>query len=98
MVCAAAVRLSTLGLQSFWYDEAFTPVHVLHPSLSATLSSVASYEKTPPLWDIVIWAWSRVFGTGEIALRTPSAPLSRPPSVRVPPGPPTPPAGDGGGR
>ena len=73
MVCAAAVRLSTLGLQSFWYDEAFTPVHVLHPSLSATLSSLASYEKTPPLWDIVIWAWSRVFGTGEIAMRLPSA-------------------------
>ena len=30
---AAALRLSTLGLQSFWYDEAFTPVHVLHASL-----------------------------------------------------------------
>ena len=38
---AAALRLSTLDLQSFWYDEAFTPVHVLHPSLWATLRSVA---------------------------------------------------------
>ncbi len=37
---AAALRLSTLDLQSFWYDEAFTPVHVLHPSLWATLRSV----------------------------------------------------------
>jgi len=72
-VCAAAVRLSTLGLQGFWYDEAFTPVHVLHPSLAATLGSVASHENTPPLWYIVIWAWSRVFGTTEIALRFPSA-------------------------
>ena len=32
-VLAAALRFSTLDLQSFWYDEAFTPVHVLHPSL-----------------------------------------------------------------
>jgi mannosyltransferase len=70
---AAALRLSTLDLQSFWYDEAFTPVHVLHPSLAATMSSVAHYENTPPLWYLLIWAWSRVFGTGAVALRLPSA-------------------------
>jgi len=70
---AAALRFSTLDLQSFWYDEAFTPVHVLHPSLAATLSSVAHYENTPPLWYLLIWAWSRVFGSGMVALRFPSA-------------------------
>ncbi len=37
LLLAAALRFSTLGLQSFWYDEAFTPVHVLHASLGATL-------------------------------------------------------------
>ncbi|HLH14950.1 MAG TPA: hypothetical protein VKV16_09190, partial [Solirubrobacteraceae bacterium] len=45
---AAALRLSTLNLQSFWYDEAFTPVHVLHASLGATLRSVVHSENTPP--------------------------------------------------
>lgn len=70
---AAALRLSTLDLQSFWYDEAFTPVHVLHPSLFATLRSVAHTENTPPLWYILAWVSSRLFGTGEIALRWPSA-------------------------
>jgi mannosyltransferase len=70
---AAALRLSTLDLQSLWYDEAFTPVHVLHPSLGATLRSVVHTENTPPLWYILIWAWSRLFGTGAIALRLPSA-------------------------
>ncbi|MGD0981194.1 MAG: glycosyltransferase family 39 protein [Solirubrobacteraceae bacterium] len=70
---AAALRLSTLDLQSFWYDEAFTPVHVLHPSLVATLHGVVKTENTPPLWYIVIWAWSRIFGVGMIALRFPSA-------------------------
>jgi mannosyltransferase len=70
---AAVLRLSTLDLQSFWYDEAFTPVHVLHPSLWATLRSVTHTENTPPLWYVLEWADARVLGTGELALRLPSA-------------------------
>ncbi len=70
---AAALRLSTLGLQSFWYDEAFTVVHVLRPSLVATLRHVVHTENTPPLWYLLAWADSRVLGTGEVALRLPSA-------------------------
>src|ERR1700677_1512827 len=70
---AAAIRLSTLDPQRFWYDEAFTPVHVLHPSLWATLRAVVHSENTPPLWYVIAWADSRVLGTGEIALRLPSA-------------------------
>ena len=70
---AAVLRLSTLDLQSFWYDEAFTPVHVLHPSLWATLRAVSHTENSPPLWYLLAWADSRVLGTGEIALRLPSA-------------------------
>lgn len=70
---AAVLRLSTLDLQSFWYDEAFTPLHVLHPSLWATLRSVTHTENTPPLWYVLEWADSRLLGTGEVALRLPSA-------------------------
>jgi mannosyltransferase len=73
LILAAALRFSTLGLQSFWYDEAFTPVHVLHASLGATLHGVVHTENTPPLWYLLIWAWSRIFGTGAVALRFPSA-------------------------
>ncbi len=73
VVLAAALRLSTLGLQSFWYDEAYVPVHTLHPSLAATLRAVVHRENTPPLWYVLIWAWSRLAGTGEVALRLPSA-------------------------
>jgi mannosyltransferase len=73
VVLAAGLRLSTLGLQSFWYDEAFTPVHVLHSSLWATLRSVAHTENTPPLWYVIVWGEARLLGTGELALRLPSA-------------------------
>jgi mannosyltransferase len=73
IVLAAVLRLSTLGLQSFWYDEAYVPVHTLHASLVATLRSVEHRENTPPLWYVLIWGWSRIFGMGEVALRLPSA-------------------------
>ncbi len=70
---AAALRLSTLDEQSFWLDEAFTPVSVLHSSLFATLREIPRTENTPPLWYVLVWADSRVLGTGEVALRLPSA-------------------------
>jgi mannosyltransferase len=73
IVLGAVLRLATLDLQSFWYDEAFTPVHVLHASLSATMRAMVHTENTPPLWYLIEWADARVFGTGEVALRLPSA-------------------------
>ncbi|MGA2758099.1 MAG: glycosyltransferase family 39 protein [Solirubrobacteraceae bacterium] len=73
LLVAALARLPTLGLQSFWYDEAFTPVHVLHPGLVATLNSMVARENTPPLWFVLVWAVSRVLGTGVVALRLLSA-------------------------
>ncbi len=68
----AALRRRS-DLQSFWYDEAFTPVHVLHAGLGATLRAVSHTENTPPLWYVLMWGWSRVWGTGEVALRSLSA-------------------------
>jgi mannosyltransferase len=70
---AAVLRLTTLGEQSFWYDEAFTPVHVLRGGLGATLHAVVHTENTPPLWYVLAWADARVFGDGPLALRLPSA-------------------------
>ncbi len=73
MLLAAVLRFATLGEQSFWYDEAFTPVHVLHAGLGATLHSVVHTENTPPLWYLVAWLDVRIFGDGALALRFPSA-------------------------
>jgi len=70
---AAALRLPTLAQQSFWYDEAFTAVHVFHPSLSATLSAMVHSENSPPVWYLLTWVDVRVLGDGEFALRLPSA-------------------------
>ncbi len=70
---AAVLRLSTLDLQSLWYDEAFTPVHVFHASLTATWHSYVHSENTPPLWYALEWPIVRLFGTGAVALRMLSA-------------------------
>jgi 4-amino-4-deoxy-L-arabinose transferase-like glycosyltransferase len=70
---AAALRLSTLHLQSLWYDEAYTPVHVFHAGLGATWRAYVHSENTPPLWYAIEWPITRAFGTGAVALRLLSA-------------------------
>jgi len=73
VLLAAVLRLATLTEQSFWYDESFTPVHVLHTGLGATLKALVHSENTPPLWYLLAWVDVRLFGDGALALRLPSA-------------------------
>jgi hypothetical protein len=71
-VVAAALRFSTLDLQSFWLDEAYTLHHVRLP-FGDMLREVRNDESTPPLYFALAWLWAKVFGTGEIGLRSLSA-------------------------
>jgi hypothetical protein len=68
----AALRFSTLSVQSFWLDEAVTHQLVTR-SLSSMLSRIPHSESTPPLYYVLAWAWVRVFGAGEAGLRSLSA-------------------------
>jgi 4-amino-4-deoxy-L-arabinose transferase-like glycosyltransferase len=69
----AALRFSTLGLQSYRYDEAVTVGRVLQPSFFATIAAVSHSESTPPLYYALAWLWSLPFGTGEVWMRSLSA-------------------------
>jgi mannosyltransferase len=71
-VLGAAIRFSTLDQQSFWLDEATTWGIVSH-GLGHVLSTVPKSESTPPLYYVLAWLWTRVFGTGEVGLRSFSA-------------------------
>jgi mannosyltransferase len=70
---AALIRFATLGHQSFDHDEAVTALRVLRPGLGDTLSVVAHLERSPPLYYVLAWLWAKVFGTGEVGLRSLSA-------------------------
>jgi mannosyltransferase len=69
---AAAARFVGLGRQSFWLDETVTH-RLIEKSFPAMLGAVAHGESTPPLYYVVAWFWSRIFGSGELALRSLSA-------------------------
>jgi mannosyltransferase len=69
---ALIVRFSTLGRQSLWLDEAYTD-HLVHLGLGSMLSEIPKSESTPPLYYIVTWAWTHLFGYSEFALRSVSA-------------------------
>jgi mannosyltransferase len=68
----AALRFPTLGEQSFWFDEATTWQIVAH-GLGHVLHQVPQTESTPPLYYVLLWCWSRVFGLSEAGLRSLSA-------------------------
>ena len=72
IVAGAALRFATLDVQSYWLDEVAT-VHILRHGFGGMISGVTSGESTPPLYYIVAWAWSKLFGTGEVGLRSLSA-------------------------
>src|SRR3954463_13711389 len=71
-VLAAAVRFSTLSVQSYWLDEA-VPVHLLRESFGDMIAAIPDSESTPPLYYVLAWLWSKLFGTGEVGLRSLSA-------------------------
>ena len=71
-VLAAALRFATLTHQSLWFDEA-QAVHEMRLSLGAMLHAWSANEPNPPLYFVVAWPWTHVFGTGEAGLRSLSA-------------------------
>jgi mannosyltransferase len=71
-VGAALLRFSSLGTQSYWYDEAIT-VELVRKPFHAMLGALPHSESTPPAYYVLAWIWSRMFGTGEAGLRSLSA-------------------------
>jgi 4-amino-4-deoxy-L-arabinose transferase-like glycosyltransferase len=68
----AALRFATLATQSIWFDEAATWDLVRLP-FGAMLRQVAHHESSPPLFYLLEWGWTHLFGTQEWGLRSLSA-------------------------
>jgi mannosyltransferase len=67
-----ALRFATVGDQSFWSDEAVT-ASLLHHGFADMLRALPGSESTPPLYYVLGWLWTRVFGLDEAGLRSLSA-------------------------
>ncbi|HSZ69085.1 MAG TPA: glycosyltransferase family 39 protein [Solirubrobacteraceae bacterium] len=68
----AILRFATLDVQSIWSDEAATIV-LVHRGLGGLLSHISTSETTPPLYFVLVWGWTKVFGTSVFAFRSLSA-------------------------
>ena len=72
VVLAAALRFSTLGVQSYWLDESYS-AHIASLAFGDVYGSVTSNEGNPPLYYYLAYLWRHVFGAGEFGLRSMSA-------------------------
>jgi mannosyltransferase len=71
-VLGAALRFATLDVQSIWQDEAAT-LMLVHRGLSGTISHLSASESSPPLYYVLVWLWTRVFGLSPLGFRSFSA-------------------------
>lgn len=66
---AGMLRLATVNTQSIWLDEAAT-MHLVGRGLAGMLSHLPTSESTPPLYYVLVWAWTRGFGAGPVGFRS----------------------------
>ncbi|HEY1832914.1 MAG TPA: glycosyltransferase family 39 protein [Solirubrobacteraceae bacterium] len=67
-----ALRFATLDVQSIWLDESATMI-LVRRGLGGMLSHLSSSESAPPLYYVLVWAWTKVFGAGALGFRSLSA-------------------------
>jgi mannosyltransferase len=59
-------------VQSIWLDESATMI-LVRRSFAGMLSHLATSESAPPLYYVLAWAWTRLWGTGPLGFRSLSA-------------------------
>lgn len=72
VVLGGILRFATLSGQSFDLDESVT-VALLHHGFSGMLNTIPETESTPPLYYVLAWIWTKLFGLNEAGLRSLSA-------------------------
>lgn len=71
-VLGGVLRFATLNVSSLELDESATLI-LVHRGFSGMLSHLAKSESAPPLYYILVWAWTKVFGAGPLGFRSFSA-------------------------
>ena len=68
----ALVRFATLASQDYWFDE-YLSVGIIQLGPGEIIDRTIGNDTSPPLYFLIAAGWERVFGTGEVALRSLSA-------------------------
>ncbi len=68
-----AIRFASLDVQSYHHDEVITAARVIPGNFADMLRAVANSESNPPLYYVLAWGWAKLFGAGEVGLRSLSA-------------------------
>jgi mannosyltransferase len=68
----AVLRFATLDTQSFYLDETVT-AWLMQKSFWGMLAALPGSESAPPLYYVLLWPWAKLWGTGEVGLRSFSA-------------------------
>jgi hypothetical protein len=77
-VLATAFSLMAVTTQSLWIDEANSAVKAMAPdwaSFVAVMRSERGSDLQMPLYMAMLWAWEKLFGCSEFALRAMNIPL-----------------------
>lgn len=72
IVAGSVIRLTGLDRQSLWFDEIDVVVRAQRP-LGDVLSTFTASGENGPVYNLFLWAWIRIAGISEIAVRFPSA-------------------------
>src|SRR3972149_7854117 len=72
VLIALVTRFFLLDRQSLWGDEGYT-WQTIRGSLPQTLERTLAEGSQAPFYFVAQWAWSKVFGTSELGLRSLSA-------------------------
>ena len=75
MLLAAVLRLHGAGDDAFWKNELFSMAWSAQP-LGFLLGEGLFTETNPPLYFVILKAWTALFGTSEFAARAPSVLIS----------------------
>ena len=70
-MCAVGLAVRFWVLRGIWLDEA-TSIHQAGMSFTGMLANLRNTDVHPPLYFSVLWVADRLFGTGELAMRSPS--------------------------
>ena len=72
VAAAAALRFVHLGSDSLWFDEAISLQVSVHRAFSETVH-LCAIDTHSPLYFVILNAWLRIAGDGDVAARIPSA-------------------------